>query len=257
MQAMEDHVGFVRCTTQLRRHVKAMIISECRTQPVRLGLVLQVCRARIGKTAKESSYVPSQNDWVLLGPRHYQGVRPWRRLDRRLTEVENAVVTIIIIIVRILVTSIPRCGTAGAVITPLAVPACTPKVPDYRPTLQEGTEAAIPTSGTAGVPDRPSTLDQDCIHVRGPMRGYLSSRDAAPYELDITPWKGKHRPLRTCVSEAGHLLIPHKEDRVLSCLGSGEGGVVQNKSPMSDERGKGIVRSELTLLLSSSVNFSQ
>ena len=233
MQAMEDHVGFVRCTTQLRRHVKAMIISECRTQPVRLGLVLQVCRARIGKTAKESSYVPSQNDWVLLGPRHYQGVRPWRRLDRRLTEVENAV------------------------ITPLAVPACTPKVPYYRPTLQEGTEAAIPTSGTAGVPDRPSTLDQDCIHVRGPMRGYLSSRDAAPYELDITPWKGKHRPLRTCVSEAGHLLIPHKEDRVLSCLGSGEGGVVQNKSPMSDERGKGIVRSELTLLLSSSVNFSQ
>ena len=66
-----------------------------------------------------------------------------------------------------------------------------------------------------------NSSNQDGIDVAWTMRCYLARRDRTTYEHDVHAWKGKDRTLSNCMNKPQHLLLSHKQDRVLTgrCTG--------------------------------------
>ena len=118
-------------------------------------------------------------------------------------------------------------------VSPFTVGAGSAKVSGYPAALWEGTGTRLPTTSVARTNQcSPPTLDEQGVGVRWSMTPDLLCSNAAPKELDITPWKGNQGPLLPIVTVRGELLSTAKNDRILPLWGGSEGGVVQNKSPV-------------------------
>ena len=113
---------------------------------------------------------------------------------------------------------------------PFAIGAASAPVARQTPALRERTETRSHPSALVAsrLSCLPPTLNQNSIDIALPVRPYLIRSDRTTYELHIVPGKGEGRTGRSRMHEPRHLLIPHKEDRVLMCCSGSDGGVVDD-----------------------------